>query len=94
MATQDPIGGATADEGSFVQVTAYSYQPDVPDFSAMTVAEAQVLASSIGLGTINEAGTVVDPGGTLVGTIESQLTPPGTSVPVGTDVDVIVYVAP
>ena len=94
VATQDPTGGATADEGSFVQVTAFSYQPDVPDFTGMTLAEAQALASSIGLGTVNESGTVVDPGGTLVDTIESQLTPPGTSVPVGTDVDVIIYVAP
>jgi serine/threonine-protein kinase len=92
--TQNPAGGTLVDEGSFVEVTVYTYQPEVPDFTGMTLAEAQALATSIGLGTVNEAGTIVDPGGTLVGTIESQVTPPGTSVPVGTDVDVIVYIAP
>ena len=94
IATQDPAGGDEVDEGSFINAEVYTYQPDVPDFVGMALTDAKTLATSIGLGTVNQVGTVVDPGGTLVGTIESQTTPAGTSVPVGTDVDVIVYVAP
>jgi eukaryotic-like serine/threonine-protein kinase len=94
VATQDPAGGTLVDEGSFVNVEVFVYQPDVPDFTGMSLPDAQALATSVGLGSVNQVGTVVDPGGTLVGTIESQATPPGTSAPAGTDIDVIVYVAP
>lgn len=88
--SQNPVGGAVVDEGSFVEVTVFMYQPDVPDFTGMTLAEAQALATSLGLGTINQIGTAHDPGG-LAGAIESQIPPAGTSVPVGANIDVVVY---
>ena len=90
--SQDPGATTLVDEGSFVQVTIYLYQPDVPDFSGMTVVDAQTLATSVGLGTILEDGTIetIDP--VQVGTISTQDPNQGTSVATGTDVKVIVYV--
>ena len=93
VASQDPIAGTLVDEGSFVQVMIYLYQPDVPDFTTMTVADAQTLATSVGLGAVTETGTVETPDAGLVGTIVSQDPAAGTSVPQGTDVGVVVYVA-
>lgn len=90
VATQNPIGGSVVDEGSFVEVTVFAYQPIVPDFFGMRLVDAQVLADSIGLGAINQIGAAPDPGG-LAGTIESQDPAMGTSVPVGTNVNVIIY---
>ena len=92
VATQTPTAGATVDEGSFVNVTVYTYQPLVPDFEGETVAEAQATATSIGLGTINVVNTVITDVQALDGTIESQDPTQGTSVPEGTDVDVDVFV--
>ncbi len=93
VATQSPDGGTLVDEGSSVTLTVWLYQPDVPDFIGMTLGEAQTLATSIGLGTVIQIGTVETADAGLVDKIESQTTPPGTSVPVGTDIEVIVYVA-
>ena len=96
VATQTPAAGATVDEGSFVNVTVYTYQPVVPDFEGETVADAQATATNIGLGTINVVNTVITDVQALDGTIESQDPTQGTSVPEGTDVavDVFVYQAP
>lgn len=58
----------------------------------MTVAEAQSLATNIGLGTVSATGTVETPDAGLVDKIASQAISPGTSVPVGTNVDVTVYI--
>ncbi len=91
--SQDPPVGALVDEGSFVQVTIYLYQPDVPNFVGMTVPDAQSLATSVGLGTVSETGTLETADAALVGTIASQDPAAGTSVPQGTDVGVVVYVA-
>jgi beta-lactam-binding protein with PASTA domain len=93
VATQDPTGGTTVDEGTIVQLNVYVYEPLVPDFTGETVAEAQATATSIGLGTINEVGTLETTNPGLVGTIGSQDPAPGTSVPPGTDVGVVVFVA-
>lgn len=94
VATQDPAVGTVVDEGGFVDVTVYVYQPDVPDFTGLTLAQAQNQANTIGLGDINQAGTVTTGDATLVGKIQSQDPPTGTSVPQGTDIDVIIYVSP
>jgi serine/threonine-protein kinase len=93
VAAQSPDGGTLVDEGSSVTLTVWLYQPDVPDFIGMTVGEAQTLAASVGLGTVIQIGIVETADAGLVDKIESQTTPPGTSVPVGTDIEVIVYVA-
>ncbi|MGI9666850.1 MAG: Stk1 family PASTA domain-containing Ser/Thr kinase [Acidimicrobiia bacterium] len=92
VATQDPAAGTVVDEGSFVQLTVYTYQPDVPDLTGLTLVEAQALADSLQLGTINQTGTTETGDAGLVDTIASQDIPPGTSVPPGTDVGVVVYV--
>ena len=93
VASQDPVAGTLVDEGGFIQAIVYTYQPDVPDFTTMTVAEAQTLATSVGLGTVTQTGTIETPDAALVGTIESQDPAQGTSVLQGTDIDVVVYVA-
>ncbi|MCL1598209.1 MAG: PASTA domain-containing protein, partial [Actinomycetia bacterium] len=93
VASQDPAAGAIVDEGSFVQVTIFLYQPDVPSFEGMTVAEAQTSATSVGLGTVTQTGTIETADAGLVGTIASQDPAAGTSVPQNTDVGVVVYVA-
>jgi len=92
VATQTPTAGGIVDEGSFVNVTVYTYQPVVPNFVGETVADARATATSIGLGTINVVNTVITDVQALDGTIESQDPTPGTSVPEGTDVDVDVFV--
>jgi len=90
--SQDPVALTLVDEGSFIQITIYLYQPDVPDFVGMTLVDAQTLATSVGLGTVSEAGTLETADATLVGTIESQVPAQGTSVAAGTDIDVIIYI--
>lgn len=92
VATQNPASGTVVDEGSFIDVTTYLYRPEVPDFRGETLADAQTLASSIGLGSINQVGTVQTGDPALVGLIESQDPAPGTVVDQGTDIDVVVYV--
>ncbi len=93
VASQDPVATTVVDEGSFIQVTIYLYQPDVPDFTTMTVPDAQALATSVGLGTVIQTGEIQTPDAGLVGTIASQDPAAGASVPQGTDVGVVVYVA-
>jgi serine/threonine-protein kinase len=95
IATQDPSGGTQVDEGSFVDATVFTYQPDVPDFTTgMNIGEAQALATSVQLGTVinNPSMDVETADNTLLGLIVSQNPAAGTSVAVGTDVDVGVYV--
>ena len=53
---------------------------------------AQSLATSEGLGTVIETGTVETSDVALDGTIESQDPAAGTTVPPGTDIDVVVRV--
>ncbi len=92
--SQDPIAEAMVDEGSFIQVTVYAYQPDVPDFTGMSLANAQTAATSVGLGTVIQTGTIETSNGALNGTIASQTPVPGSSAPQGSDVGVLVYVVP
>ncbi|MCL1595265.1 MAG: Stk1 family PASTA domain-containing Ser/Thr kinase [Actinomycetia bacterium] len=92
VASQDPGATTLVDEGSFVQVTIYLYQPDVPDFSGMSVVDAQALATGVGLGAIIEDGTIETADPLQVGTIATQDPNQGASVATGTDVKVIVYV--
>ena len=95
IATQDPSGGALVDEGSIVNATVYIYKPIVPDFTGMTVAEAQGAATAVGLGSVtnNPSMDVPDPGG-LLGTIATQNPAQGTVVAQGTSIEVGLYVTP
>ena len=90
--SQDPAAATLVDEGSFVQLVIYLYQPDVPDFVGMTLPDAETLATSVGLGAVIQVGTLETADAGLVGTIESQVPLPGTSVATGTDIDVIIYI--
>jgi beta-lactam-binding protein with PASTA domain len=93
VASQDPAGGTSVDEGSFISIVVYTYQPDVPDLTGLTVADAQTQATAVGLGTVTQVGTVETADAGLVGTIDSQTPLAGTSVVTGTNIDVIVFVA-
>jgi len=97
VATQNPAGGSTVDEGSTVQLTIYDYEPPpvtVPDFTDMTVSDAEILATAEGLGAINPSpGPEAGPTDT-VDTIASQVPGVGELVPQGTDIDVLLFVAP
>jgi serine/threonine-protein kinase len=95
IATQDPTGGTLVDEGSIVNATVYIYKPIVPDFTGMTVAEAQGAATDVGLGSVtnNPSMDLPDPGG-LLGTIAAQDPAQGTVVAQGTNIEVGLYVAP
>jgi serine/threonine-protein kinase len=97
IASQDPSGETSVDEGTIVNLSVYRFvAPDVivPDFSTMTVGEAQTQANTDGLGTINP--TVEDPAPTpdLEDTIYEQVPSPGDTVPPGTDIEVKVYGPP
>jgi beta-lactam-binding protein with PASTA domain len=96
IATQDPIGGSQADEGSTVNATVYIYQPVVPDFRGMTIPQAQIAATDVGLGTVsnNTSMDVADPDSLKWGTIAEQIPVNGSTVPQGTAVQVGLYVAP
>ena len=95
VAAQDPVAGSTVDEGSFVEVTVYVYEPIVPDLDGFTVADAQLALDNVGLGTLVIGNQIPTADGALVGTIvpDSQTPAAGASVPTGTDVTVDVYVA-
>jgi len=94
VATQDPSAGTVVDEGGFIEVTVYEYEPLVPDFvqAQLTLAQAQAQATNIGLGAVSQVGTVATTNASLVGKIASQDPAPGTSVAQGTDIDVTVYI--
>jgi len=97
VATQDPAGGTEADEGSFVNVTAYMYQPDVPDFTGMTLAEANAAAAVADLGAVsnNTSMDVATADNLLWGTIIAQNPATcSTCVDPGTPVEVGLYVEP
>ncbi len=97
IATQDPAAGVEVDEGSFVNATIFLYQPEVPDFTGMTVAEAQVAAAAAGLlGTVtnNTSMDITDPDILLEGKIVTQSHPAGSSVDPSTNIEVGVYVQP
>lgn len=66
----------------------------VPDFTGMTVADAQTDATANGLGTINPVDGPTAPTPADVDTIADQDPLPGTLVRPGTDVGVFVFVAP
>jgi beta-lactam-binding protein with PASTA domain/tRNA A-37 threonylcarbamoyl transferase component Bud32 len=95
IADQDPNGGATVNEGSTVNLNVFVFEePDVtvPDFRNMTLSDAQTLATSEGLGTVSETGTIDTSELTLDGTIESQNPAAGTTVPPETNVGVVVRI--
>jgi serine/threonine-protein kinase len=93
VATQDPTAGTVVDEGSFIDLTIYTYDPLVPDFSGLTVVQAQTQATSIELGTVSVRNQIPTADGALVGTILDQDPAAGSSVAVGTDILVDVYIA-
>ncbi len=96
VASQIPPAGTVVDEGSFIEVTTYLYRPVVPDLTGLTVVDAQAQASAVGLGSVNQVGTVDTDQQSLDGLIESQNPGAGTSADQGTNIDVVVwvYVAP
>ncbi|MEN8040716.1 MAG: Stk1 family PASTA domain-containing Ser/Thr kinase [Actinomycetota bacterium] len=96
VATQNPTGGTLLDEGSSVEVTTYVYEPIVPNFTDMTVEEAQTEATNLGLGTVSVGNTIQTSKKQDDGLIVSQAPAAGLSVAAGTDilVDVYVYVDP
>jgi serine/threonine-protein kinase len=96
IATQDPSGGDQVDEGSIVEATVFIYQPVVPDFTGMTIAEAQTSASNVLLGTVsnNTSMDIADPDISKWGTIATQTPAKDSVVPQGTNIEVGLYVAP
>lgn len=84
VATQIPPAGSTAEEGSFIEISVYSYRPIVPDFVGMTLAEAQAEATSLGLGTVTQSGTTESC--PTDGLIVSQDPVAGTEVDKGADI--------
>jgi eukaryotic-like serine/threonine-protein kinase len=90
---QDPVALTLVDEGSEVTIWVAKAPPQVPapDFTGMTLSEAQALALQVGVNlAITEAVDSTVP----VGQIISQDPPPGTSVPKGSDVKVVISTAP
>ena len=95
IATQDPSGGDRVDEGSVVNATVFIYKPTVPDFTGMTVAEAQAAADGVLLGTVNNTlPDVPDPDSAKWGKIADQNPTQGDTVAQNTDIDVALYVEP
>ncbi len=94
VASQNPASGTTVDDGSFVDLVVFVYEPLVPNFvqQQVTLAQAQTQATNIGLGTVNQVGTTPTANANLVGKIASQNPAAGTSVAKGTDVDVVIYI--
>ncbi len=86
VATQIPPAGSTAEEGSFIEISVYTYRPIVPNFSGMTLAQAQAEATSLGLGTVTQSGTTASC--TTEGLIVSQNPVAGTEVDKGAGVAV------
>jgi beta-lactam-binding protein with PASTA domain len=66
-------------------------QVPVPDFSGMTIEQAQVAASNVGLSVI-AAGTTDTDIEALAGTVATQNPAPGTPVDEGSTVQVTLYV--
>jgi serine/threonine-protein kinase len=96
VAAQDPAQGSTVDEGSTVQLNVYTYEAplvNVPDFRGMKVPDAEILATAEGLGNIIPSDGPPAPLPADEGTIVSQDPADGSSVPQGTDINVVVYVA-
>jgi hypothetical protein len=58
----------------------------------LTLSEAQDEADTVGLGNVIQSGTTETPDVAKVDTIESQDPLPGTSVLVGTNVEVVVFI--
>ena len=97
IASQDPAAGVEVDEGTFVSATVFVYQPDMPDFTGMTIAEAQIAAAAVGLvGTVtnNKSMDITNPDSLLWGKIVAQSPAAGISVEPNTNIEVGVYVVP
>jgi hypothetical protein len=58
----------------------------------LTLVEAQDVADAVGLGDVIQSDTTETPVAEKVGTIESQDPLSGTSVLVGTNVEVVVFI--
>lgn len=92
VAEQSPGQGQEVEVGSQVVVKlGVVQQVAVPDFVGELVADAQAQAIAVGL-DVDIAGTVTTANQALDGTVESQGTPPGSSVDEGTIINIIVYV--
>ena len=90
---QDPVAGTTVNPGSTVTIIVAKAPPasTVPTFTGLTLADAQALAlqDHLTLTPTDGVSTTV-----AVGSIISQDTPPGTQVPAGTAIQVVVSAPP
>ena len=90
---QDPVAGTTVNPGSTVTIFVAKAPPSstVPTFTGLTLADAQALAlqNHLTLTPTDGVSTTVP-----IGSIISQDTPPGTQVPAGTVIQVVVSAAP
>ncbi|MEP6972746.1 MAG: Stk1 family PASTA domain-containing Ser/Thr kinase [Actinomycetota bacterium] len=90
---QDPVAGTTVNPGSTVTIIVAKAPPSsiVPTFTDLTLADAETLAlqNHLTLTPTDGVSTTV-----AVGSIISQDTPPGTQVPAGTSIQVVVSAPP
>jgi eukaryotic-like serine/threonine-protein kinase len=90
---QDPVAGTTVNPGTTVTIIVAKAPPasTVPTFTGLTLADAQALALQNHLTLVPTDGVSTT---VAVGSIISQDTPPGTQVPAGTSIQVVVSAAP
>lgn len=90
---QDPVAGTTVNPGSTVTIFVAKAPPPstVPTFTGLSLADAQALAlqNHLTLAPTDGVSTTV-----AIGSVISQDTPPGTQVPAGTVIQVVVSAAP
>jgi eukaryotic-like serine/threonine-protein kinase len=90
---QSPVAGTTVNPGSTVTIIVAKAPPSstVPTFTGLTLTDAQALAlqNHLTLASTDGVSTTV-----AVGSIISQDTPPGTQVPAGTVIQVVVSAPP
>ncbi|MGH2597234.1 MAG: Stk1 family PASTA domain-containing Ser/Thr kinase [Actinomycetota bacterium] len=90
---QDPVAGTTVNPGSTVTIFVAKAPPasTVPTFMGLSLADAQALALQNHLTLVPTDGVSTT---VAVGSIISQDTPPGTQVPAGTSIQVVVSAPP
>jgi serine/threonine-protein kinase len=92
VAEQSPGAGQEVEVGTQVVVKLGVVQKvAVPNFIGELVADAQAQAIAVGL-DVDIVGSVTTTNQALDGTVESQSSPPGSSVDEGTIIDITVYV--
>ena len=87
VVSTDPAAGTSAQRGTAVTLNVASGQVQVPDVTGTSLAEAQQTLNGLRLTTNTSTGA---PGSGEPGTVVSQSITAGTSVDVGTSVDLVV----